>query len=172
MSCLTLCAVYLHLIIELFFFLDPFSTLRSNRSGKVAWFSFNLNACDLCEGTEWGYLGRAVWLERWSEPVFPLCKRRRVWILSELCRSLLFSVHLQESSWSPEPSVHLLVQLRRQKKELIRLTNDTWAANICIAISYLGNAFVQSAESAFPIWAGHWNSLKHVFFRGFVSCMY
>lgn len=89
-----------------------------------------------------GYLGRAVWLERWSEPVFPLCKRCRVWIPSGLCRSLLFSVHLQEHSGSPEPSAHLLVQLRTQNKELITLTRDT-ALHSNRQIWW--NAFVQTA---------------------------
>ncbi len=110
-------------------------------------------------GKEWGYLGRAVWLERWSEPFFPLGKQRQVWILSGLCKSLLFSVLLQESPGSLEPSVHLLVQLWRQNKEFITLPNDIWAER-----SFLGNAFVSSCfkSQCSPyvesVWVPHSNS--------------
>lgn len=86
-------------------------------------------------GRQWRYLGRAVWSERWSEHFFLLGKRCRVWLLSGLGRSLAFSVLLQESSGSLEPSVHRLSQLQKpeqqQQKRLHKVTT-LWKANVII----------------------------------------
>lgn len=119
---------------------------------------------------EWRYLGKAVWLERWSALVFLLCKQHRVWILSELCRSLLFSLLLQESSGSQAPSVHPLVQLWRENwlnyptvflgsKVTVHLPNNKLFGE-CICPKFLcWIVFFQHAEC---IWVVH---SKNLFFH-------